>query len=102
MTVSINQLRLNNLQSVKTNKITIEEILNTEEHEEIYAIKGEENYNAAMDFNGDGVVTYDEFLRYCTENAVAQYHTSPSYTINSPVQELIEHSSVRPVHIGII
>ena len=100
MSTSINQLRLNNLQSSNSNKISIEEILNPNEHEEIYAIKGEDNYNAAMDFNGDGVVTYDEFMRYCVENAVAQYHTSPSYTIISAHQNLIEHQP-RPNHIGI-
>lgn len=100
MSTSINQLRLNNLQSVKSNKFSIEEILNPNEHEEIYAIKGEDNYNAAMDFNGDGVVTYDEFMRYCIENAVAQYHTSPSYITTQIKEELIEQS-VRPVHIGI-
>ena len=103
MTTSINQLRMNMLdthlfQASKVNKPTLEKIFE-DDKEKIFAAKGEDNYNEAMDFNGDGVVTYDEYMRYCEENAVAEYNSNPSYTFVSAVQNT-DDQSVRPVHIG--
>ena len=103
MTSSINQLRLNMLdiqvfQNTKTNRPTIENIIE-EEQEKVFAKKGEDNYNEAMDFNGDGVVTYDEYMKYCEDNAVSQYSKNPSYTYVSAVQN-DDGQSVRPIHIG--
>ena len=103
MTTSINQLRMNmldmqNLQSVRQNRPTLEKIVE-EEQERVFAKKGEDNYNEAMDFNGDGVVTYDEYMRYCEENAVSQYNSNPSYTFVSTVQNS-SNQAIRPVHIG--
>lgn len=102
MTTSINQLRMNMLdmqlfQTVKTNRPTIDKII--EEEEKVFAKKGEDNYNEAMDFNGDGVVTYDEYMRYCEENAVSQYNSNPSLTYVSTIQNS-DGQSVRPIHIG--
>ena len=102
MTTSINQLRMNmldmqSLQAVKSNKPTIDKII--EEEEKVFAKKGEDNYNEAMDFNGDGVVTYDEYMRYCEENAVSQYNSNPSLTYVSTMQNS-DGQSVRPIHIG--
>ena len=73
MTSSINQLRMNmldmqSLQSVKQSRPTVDKIIE-EEQEKVFAKKGENNYNEAMDFNGDGVVTYDEYMKYCEDNA---------------------------------
>ena len=105
MTSSINQLRMNMLdsqlfQAPKTNKLTVENIVEEQQKEEkIFAKKGEDNYNKAMDFNGDGIVTYDEYMRYCDENAVSQYSSNPSYTYVSIAQNL-DNQNVRPVHIG--
>ena len=105
MTSSINQLRMNMLdmqafQTSKTNRPTVENLIETQEKEEkVFASKGEDNYNEAMDFNGDGVVTYDEYMRYCEENAVAEYNSNPSYTFVSAVQNT-DGQSIRPVHIG--
>lgn len=103
MTSSINQLRMNMLdmqtyQSVKSNRPTVENIIE-EEQESVFAKKGQDNYNEAMDFNGDGVVTYDEYMKYCEENAVSQYSSNPSYTFVSTVQNT-DGQSVRPIHIG--
>ena len=102
MTSSINQLRMNMLdmqvfQASKANRPTINNIL--EEQEKVFAQKGEDNYNEVMDFNGDGVVTYDEYMRYCEENAVSQCESNPSYTFVSTVQNS-DGQSIRPVHIG--
>ncbi len=103
MTSSINQLRMNmldmqSLQSVKQSRPTVDKIIE-EEQEKVFAKKGEDNYNEAMDFNDDGVVTYDEYMRYCEENAVSQYNSSPSLTYVSVVQNS-DGQSVRPIHIG--
>lgn len=35
----------------------------------IYARKGDDNYNEAMDKNTNGVVTYQEYMEYCNEKA---------------------------------
>ena len=74
MTTSINQLRMNmldmqSLQMTRLSRPAVENLLE-EEQEKVFAKKGQDNYNEAMDFNGDGVVTYDEYMRYCEENAV--------------------------------
>jgi hypothetical protein len=103
MTSSINQMRMNMLdfQSFKpvgANKPTVEKIIE-DEQEKVFAKKGEDNYNEAMDFNGDGVVTYDEYMQYCEENAVSRYNSNPSYTFVSTVQNS-DGQSVRPIHIG--
>lgn len=102
MTTSINQLRMNmldmqSLQSIKSNRPTIENII--EEQEKVFSKKGEDNYNEAMDYNGDGIVTYDEYMQYCEENAVSQYNSNPSYTFVSVAQNNTGEI-VRPIHIG--
>ena len=103
MTSSINQLRMNMLdmqifQTTKSNRPTVENIIE-EEQEKVFAKKGQDNYNEVMDFDGDGVVTYDEYMRYCEDNAVSQYNSNPSYTYVATVQNS-EGQGVRPVHIG--
>ena len=101
MTSSINQLRMNMLdmqayQGIKTNRPTVENVI--EEEEKVFAKKGEDNYNEAMDFNGDGIVTYDEYMKYCEENAVSEYKSSPSVKFVSIAQNT--DGQIRPVHIG--
>ena len=103
MTSSINQLRMNMLdmqtfQAQKSNRPTVENIIE-EDKEKIFAKKGQDNYNEAMDFDGDGIVTYDEYMKYCEDNAVSQYNSNPSYTFVSTVQNS-DGQTVRPVHIG--
>ena len=104
MTSSINQLRMNMLdmqafQTAKANRPTVDNLIQAEEKEEkVFATKGEDNYNEAMDFNGDGIVTYDEYMQYCEENAVSEYKANPSMTFVSVAQN--SAGQVRPVHIG--
>ena len=103
MTTSINQLRMNMLdmqayQSLKINNSAIENLIE-EDPEKVFAKKGQDNYNKAMDLNGDGIVTYDEYMQYCEQNAVSQYNSNPSYTFVSAVQNS-DGQSIRPVHIG--
>ena len=72
-----------------------------EKSDEIFAKDGDFKYNKAMDFDGDGIVTYDEYMRYCEENAVSQYSQNPSQTV---VQTIVDDSaqiqSIRPLNIG--
>ena len=103
MTSSINQLRMNMLdmqafQMQKANRPTVENIIE-EEPEKVFAKKGQDNYNEVMDFDGDGVVTYDEYMRYCEENAVSQCNSNPSFTIVTTAQN-VDGQSIRPIHIG--
>ena len=105
MTSSINQLRMNMLdaqlfKTSKANKPTAENILEEQDkkEEKIFAKKGEDNYNKAMDFNGDGIVTYDEYMEYCEKNAVSQYNSNPSVKFISVAQNT--DGQVRPIHIG--
>lgn len=105
MTSSINQLRMNMLdmqlfQASKSDKPVLEELVQKED-EKVFAKKGQDNYNEAMDFNGDGVVTYDEYMQYCEQNAVSQYSENPGLTIVDKVEDLASKlQNVRPVHIG--
>ena len=96
MISSINQLRMNmlDMQNVSDIKSVLED-----QDERIFAHKGEENYKEEMDYNHDGVVTYDEYLRYCSENAVSQYSSNPSIKYVSVMQNL-ENNHPRPLHIG--
>ena len=102
MTTSINQLRMNmlDMQTFQVNRTKpIVEELTKEDSEKIFSKKGQDNYNEAMDFDGDGVVTYDEYMKYCEENAVSQYKSSPSFTFISTAENTAGQS-IRPVHIG--
>lgn len=77
------------------------ETSSAKKNNEIFAKDGDFKYDKAMDYNGDGIVTYDEYMRYCEENAVSQYSQNPSQTI---VQTIIDESaqiqSIRPLNIG--
>ena len=105
MSSSINQLRMNMLdmqafQGIKSNRPSVDNLIqNEEQKEKVFATKGEDNYNEAMDFNGDGIVTYDEYMKYCEDNAVSQCNSNPSYTFVATVQNS-DGQSIRPVHIG--
>lgn len=108
MTSSIYQMRMNMLDlqnfQVSKSKPLVKELIEEEsskenKEEKIFAKKGEDNYNKAMDFNGDGVVTYDEYMRYCEENAVSEYNSNPSCTFISTACET-DKQVTRPVHIG--
>ena len=92
MTSSTKQMRVNMLMK---NKSEIENLI----EEKIFAKKGEENYDEAMDYNHDGVVTIDEYMRYCEENAVSQYDSNPSMIFVSKVQDGAgQIQSLRPLN----
>ena len=81
--------------------LTEDTLKNKEKSDEIFAKDGDFKYNRAMDYDGDGVVTYDEYMRYCEENAVSQYSQNPSQTIvQSVVDDSAQIQSIRPLNIG--
>ena len=103
MASSINQLRMNMLDmqaypNTKTSRIIVDNILE-EEQEKVFSQTSNNNFNKTLVFNNNEVVTYDEYIRYCEENAVSQYNSSPSLTYVSTVQNS-DGQSVRPIHIG--
>lgn len=67
----------------------------------VYAKEGEARYEEAMDEDKDGTITYDEYMKYCEENAASQYTENPGLTVvqkeeNSEAQV----QSIRPLNIG--
>lgn len=40
-----------------------------EKSDKIYSKKGDDNYDESMDSNDDGLVTYNEYMDYCKNNA---------------------------------
>ena len=67
----------------------------------VYAQEGDDNYNAEMDANGDGTVTYDEYMAYCEKNAVSQYSENPGLTVVEHIQNPENNiQSIRPINIG--
>lgn len=63
--------RLRLMETMQASKILNEAKNKEEDNDEeykkqiIYAKSGDENYEAEMDSNSDGKVTYEEYLRYC-------------------------------------
>jgi len=98
MTTSINQLRMNMLdmqvyQGVKTNRATIENIIEDEQE------KVQTNYEGDICNKSSDFTSYDKYMQYCEENAVSEYNLNPSYTFVS-VTKNIAGETVRPIHIG--
>lgn len=94
------QLNYMLLQGAMETSAKIKEV-QPETEEMVYAKEGDKNFDEAMDTNGDGTITYDEYMKYCEENAVAQYSESPTKTVvakseNSETGVL----SIRPINIG--
>lgn len=73
----------------------------SEAQEMVYAKDGDGNYDEAMDEDGDGTITYDEYMKYCEENAVAQYSENPGKTVvEKNENEETGTQSIRPINIG--
>ena len=53
-----------------------QEAKNSKEDKSVYAKKGEDKYNEAIDSNKDGIITYIEYVSYCTENSENHSKTS--------------------------
>ena len=63
-----------NSNSNKSNSIndqvnTLLDRINSKTNDRIYATRGDEKYNEAMDTNGDDKVTYKEYVEYCIEHS---------------------------------
>ena len=45
------------------------ERINSKSNDRIYAVRGDDKYNEAIDTNGDDKITYKEYVDYCVEHA---------------------------------
>lgn len=59
-----------------------------------YAVKGDDAYIEAMDIDGDGTITYDEYMEYCKKNAVSHNNESGKTLVQR------DADTVRPLHVG--
>ena len=44
------------------------EKINSKNNDKIYAVRGDDNYDEAIDANGDDKITYKEYIDYCVEH----------------------------------
>ncbi|MCQ2753634.1 MAG: hypothetical protein MJ231_01135 [bacterium] len=100
---------LNMMQTAKVNsKITAKaaEIGKSESSEEeksaqiddknIYARKGDDNYNEAMDTNKNDVVTYQEYMEYCNKHSEKNETNKTSETKETQTYSQNEHYDEEP------
>ncbi len=45
-----------------------------------YAVEGDSKYKQEIDSNSDGIITYDEYVKYVTENISSKYNIPKSST----------------------
>ena len=48
----------------------------------IYAKDGDRNYDSELDTNGDSIISYTEYLRYCEQNAKMEAKNSDTKIVN--------------------
>ena len=78
-----------------------QDVFKQEKVDEFFAKDGDFKYDKAMDYDGDGIVTYDEYMRYCEENAVSESFKNPSHTsVQAVVDSVAQNQSIRPLNIG--
>lgn len=85
----------------KSKEIKEKDKNNNQEEERVYAKSGEPKYEAEMDADSDGVITYDEYMKYCEENGVSDEKEQSAGTVVEKVEDAdSERENVRPVNIG--
>ena len=95
--IMMNQLTLNAqlLQSTNETSSKMREVA-SEAKTMNYAAKGDAKYDEAIDTNSDGIISYDEYMQYCKENAVAP-NSDSGKTI---VAKDSDCDGIKTVHIG--
>ena len=56
-----------------------------------YAVEGDSKYDKAIDSNEDGIITYNEYVKYITESRLSKYNLTDSSN-NSVTYNLSEDS----------
>ena len=56
----------------------------------IYAKKGDEKYNEVMDENNNGVITYEEYIKYCQKKTGESPEESPSEATSDTASKVKE------------
>ena len=100
--IMMNQLSLNSQllqQSLDTgariSEMAPKQAVNPPAAQPHYAVKGDDAYVEEMDANGDGTITYDEYMEYCKQNAVSNNNSESGRTV---VQRDAE--TIRPLQVG--
>ena len=105
MSTAINQLRMSmldtNYHSIQNIKDENENCSIVSKEDEAYLKSASFKYDKSMDYNDDGTVSYDEYMRYCEENAVSQYNANPNLTTFQKITDAsAQVQSIRPINIG--
>lgn len=74
--------------------------LQQQDKEQVYAKSGEPKYEEKMDSDSDGVITYDEYMKYCEENVSEEKEQSAGTVVEKVEDPDSEAENVRPVNIG--
>ena len=62
----------------------------------VYAKKGDDKYNKEMDLNSDDKVTYEEYLRYCQQNAKPKEDTKETKSKDFNTNQALKAYSDKP------
>ena len=101
MSTSINQLRMNilEIQSLQTKrgyKSVIDSLIQEEKEKKI-THNNKDNNNNSINYDINEITTYNEYIKYCEENAVSEYNSNPNLTFVSIAQS--SATQIRPIHI---
>ncbi len=67
------------------------------EIEKVYAEEGDEEYDKAMDEDGDGKVTYDEYMKYCNEQEETKEKEPSNAKMEREDEEVVIKNPVKAV-----
>lgn len=65
--------------------------------EKVYAKKGDKQYNEEMDSDGDGKITYNEYMSYCEEQAKSEQKETSNAKMEKEDEEVIVKNPAKAV-----
>lgn len=95
--IMMNQLELNSqlLQSTSALSSKLHEV-STQAKTMSYAKEGDSKYDETMDSDSDGIISYDEYMEYCKENAVSVNNDSGKTIIEKDS----DANGIKTIHVG--
>lgn len=87
----------------KSNLVNIQagdllEKINSKNDDKIYAVRGDDKYNEAIDANADDKITYKEYVDYCVEHAKTNEQKSNTRVVQTENGEFRTSSSGKAVN----
>lgn len=87
----------------KSNLVNIQagdllEKINSKNDDKIYAVRGDDKYNEAIDANADDKITYKEYVDYCVEHAKTNEQKSNTRVVQTENGEFRTSSSEKAVN----